>query len=52
MSRWVPRFGYKKAKAEQEKNWMMEYKVRVTTNDLVSVINAFLCSILGQRREH
>ena len=24
---WVPRFGYKKAKAETEKNWLMEYKV-------------------------
>ncbi len=23
---WVPRFGYKKAKAEAQKNWMMEYK--------------------------
>lgn len=23
---WVPRFGYKKAKAETEKNWLMEYK--------------------------
>lgn len=23
---WVPKFGYKKAKAEAEKNWMMEYK--------------------------
>ena len=23
---WVPRFGYKKAKAEAEKNWVMEYK--------------------------
>ena len=23
---WVPRFGYKKAKAEAEKNWAMEYK--------------------------
>ena len=24
---WVPRFGYKKVKVEQEKNWMMHYKV-------------------------
>lgn len=24
---WVPRYGYKKAKAEERKNWMMEYKV-------------------------
>ena len=24
---WVPRFGYKKAKAEQQKTWMMEIKV-------------------------
>ena len=24
---WVPRFGYKKAKAEVEKNWAMEWKV-------------------------
>ena len=24
---WVPRFGYKKVKAEEEKNWMMHYKV-------------------------
>jgi len=24
---WIPRYGYKKAKAEEEKNWMMEYKV-------------------------
>ena len=23
---WVPRFGYKKAQAEAQKNWMMEYK--------------------------
>ena len=23
---WVPRFGYKKAKAEVEKNWLMPYK--------------------------
>lgn len=23
---WIPRFGYKKAKAETEKNWVMEYK--------------------------
>ena len=23
---WIPRFGYKKAKAETEKNWIMEYK--------------------------
>ena len=23
---WVPRFGYKKAQAEVEKNWVMEYK--------------------------
>ncbi len=23
---WVPRYGYKKAKAEETKNWMMEYK--------------------------
>ena len=25
---WLPKFGYKKAKAEQQKNWMMEIKVR------------------------
>ena len=24
---WLPKFGYKKAKAEQQKNWMMEIKV-------------------------
>ena len=24
---WVPRFGFKKVKAEEEKNWMMHYKV-------------------------
>lgn len=24
---WIPRFGYKKAVAEQTKNWMMPYKV-------------------------
>ena len=23
---WIPRFGYKKAKAETEKNWLVEYK--------------------------
>jgi len=23
---WVPRYGYKKAKVEETKNWMMEYK--------------------------
>merc|ERR1712141_632732 len=23
---WLPKFGYKKAKAEQQKNWMMEIK--------------------------
>ena len=27
---WVPRFGYKKAKAEVEKNWLMPYKVIIT----------------------
>ena len=27
---WVPRFGYKKVKVEQEKNWMMHYKVRTS----------------------
>ena len=32
---WVPRFGYKKAKAETEKNWLMEYKVC-----------CFLCNVL------
>ena len=26
---WVPRFGYKKAKAEVEKNWLMPYKVMI-----------------------
>ena len=25
---WLPKFGYKKAQAEQKKNWMMEIKVR------------------------
>ncbi len=24
---WIPRYGYKKVQAEEEKNWMMEYKV-------------------------
>ncbi len=29
VNRWVPRFGYGKAKAEHEKNWLMEIKVRI-----------------------
>ena len=30
---WVPRFGYKKLKVEQEKNWMMHYKVKPQTTN-------------------
>lgn len=40
---WVPRFGYKKAKAEAEKNWVMEYKVGVytaTINNMRLVLTA------------
>jgi hypothetical protein len=31
---WVPRFGYKKVKVEQEKNWMMHYKVRTSVTNV------------------
>ena len=34
---WVPRFGYKKAKAEAEKNWLMEYKASYNIWTLPSV---------------
>ena len=30
---WVPRFGYKKVKVEQEKNWMMHYKVKTPKSE-------------------
>ena len=32
---WVPRFGYKKAKAEVEKNWAMEWKVIRISADIL-----------------
>ena len=35
---WVPRFGYKKVKAEEEKNWMMHYKVIVISRKLYDLL--------------
>ena len=39
---WVPRFGYKKAKAEVEKNWLLPYKVNFNSyKNLVSRCKKF-----------
>jgi hypothetical protein len=40
---WVPRFGYKKVKAEEEKNWMMHYKVILIGNYMNRVGLRLLC---------
>ena len=36
---WVPRFGFKKVKAEEEKNWMMHYKVAFDSWPSMAVSN-------------
>jgi hypothetical protein len=47
---WVPRFGYKKVKAEEEKNWMMHYKV--TQKILRAIVSRVTrCAFLKKSRK-